>query len=111
MEGMFDKCLFVLRNLSSLLERLCALQSRVFDRFFEAAEIAKFTSREFGEHWEKMKDFPQPFTLLSRGVKQYPETDAILVADVTVPDAIVAACRKRTTVPVYTVYDLLEKKP
>lgn len=32
-EGMFDKCLFVLRNLSSLLERLCALQSRVFDRF------------------------------------------------------------------------------
>lgn len=40
-EGMFDKCLFVLRNLSSLLERLCALQSRVFDRFFEAAEIAK----------------------------------------------------------------------
>lgn len=41
MEGMFDKCLFVLRNLSSLLERLCALQSRVFDRFFEAAEIAK----------------------------------------------------------------------
>ena len=60
---------------------------------------------------EKMKDFPQPFTLLSRGVKQYPETDAILVADVTVPDAIVAACRKRTTVPVYTVYDLLEKKP
>ena len=42
---MFDKCLFVLRNLSSLLERLCALRSRVFDRFFEAAEIAKFTSR------------------------------------------------------------------
>jgi len=51
---MFDKCLFVLRNLSSLLERLCALQSRVFDRFFEAAEIAKFTSREFGEHWENL---------------------------------------------------------
>ena len=54
---MFDKCLFVLRNLSSLLERLCALRSRVFDRFFEAAEIAKFTSREFGEHWENLKSF------------------------------------------------------
>ena len=54
---MFDKCLFVLRNLSSLLEHLCALQSRVFDRFFEAAEIAKFTSREFGEHWENLKSF------------------------------------------------------
>ncbi len=55
---MFDKCLFVLRNLSSLLERLCALRSRVFDRFFEAAEIAKFTSREFGEHWENFEELP-----------------------------------------------------
>ena len=60
---------------------------------------------------EKMKDFPQPFTLLPRAVKQYPETDAILVADVTIPDTIVAACQKRTTAPIYTVYDLLEKKP
>ena len=53
MEGMFDKCLFVLRNLSSLLERLCALQSRVCDRFFEAAEIAKFTSRESKQVFRK----------------------------------------------------------
>ena len=60
---------------------------------------------------EKMKDFPQPFTLLSRSAEQYPETDAILVADVTAPNTIAAACRKRTAVPVYTVYDLLEKKP
>ena len=60
---------------------------------------------------EKMKDFPQPFTLLSRSAEQYPETDAVLVADVMSPDTIAAACRKRTTAPVYTVYDLLEKKP
>ena len=60
---------------------------------------------------EKMKAFPQPFTLLSRSAEQYPETDAVLVADVMSPDTIAAACRKRTTAPVYTVYDLLEKKP
>lgn len=32
---MFDKWLFVLRNLSSLLERPRALQERVFDRLFK----------------------------------------------------------------------------
>ena len=72
---MFDKCLFVLRNLSSLLERLCALQSRVFDRFFEAAEIAKFTSREFGEHWENMKSFRDWYSVMSTQLKKGREED------------------------------------
>lgn len=75
MEGMFDKCLFVLRNLSSLLERLCALQSRVFDRFFEAAEIAKFTSREFGEHWENLKSFRDWYSVMSTQLKKGCEED------------------------------------
>ena len=35
---MFDKWLFVLRNLATLLERPAALQERVFTRLFEAAE-------------------------------------------------------------------------
>ena len=52
---MFDKCLFVLRNLSSLLERLCALRSRVLDRFFEAAEIAKSTQLKKGRE-EDLKE-------------------------------------------------------
>ena len=72
---MFDKCLFVLRNLSSLLERLCALQSRVFDRFFEAAEIAKFTSREFGEHWENLKSFRDWYSVMSTQLKKGREED------------------------------------
>ena len=72
---MFDKCLFVLRNLSSLLERLCALRSRVFDRFFEAAEIAKFTSREFGEHWENLKSFRDWYSVMSTQLKKGREED------------------------------------
>ena len=63
---MFDKCLFVLRKLSSLLERLC---------FFEAAEIAKFTSREFGEHWENLKSFRDWYSVMSTQLKKGREED------------------------------------
>ena len=68
---MFDKCLFVLRNLSSLLERLCALQSRVFDRFFEA----EIPSREFGEHWENLKSFRDWYSVMSTQLKKGREED------------------------------------
>ena len=40
LNGMFEKWLFVLRNLSRLMERPKALQERIFTRLFEAAEIA-----------------------------------------------------------------------
>lgn len=50
LETVFDKWLFLLRNLSSLLERPRALQERVFDRLFEAAKIAKFTRMELSEY-------------------------------------------------------------
>ena len=54
---MFDKWLFVLRNLATLLERPAALQERVFTRLFEAAEIAKFTKRELCEYEDSLKNF------------------------------------------------------
>ena len=40
---MFDKWLFVLKNLSRLFERPAALQERVFIKLFEQAEIARFS--------------------------------------------------------------------
>lgn len=52
-----------------------ALQSRVFDRFFEAAEIAKFTSREFGEHWENLKSFRDWYSVMSTQLKKGREED------------------------------------
>ena len=46
LDGMFDKWLFVLKNLSRLTERPKALQERVFEKLFKAAEIARFTPEE-----------------------------------------------------------------
>ena len=48
---------------------------RVFDRFFEAAEIAKFTSREFGEHWENLKSFRDWYSVMSTQLKKGREED------------------------------------
>ena len=55
LETMFDKWLFVLRNLSSLLERPAALQERVFEKLFRQAEIAKFTPEERQDYEESVK--------------------------------------------------------
>lgn len=43
---MYDKWMYVLKNLSALMERPRALQERVFTRLFEQAEIAKFNPDE-----------------------------------------------------------------
>lgn len=52
---MFDKWLFVLRNLSRLMARPTALQDRIFTRLFEAAEIAKFTKEQYEAYEESLK--------------------------------------------------------
>ena len=55
--GMFEKWLFVLRNLSRLMERPKALQERIFTKLFEAAEIAKFTKTEYDSYEESLKTY------------------------------------------------------
>ena len=52
---MFDKWLFVLRNLSRLMERPAALQERVFTKLFEQAEIAHFTPQDARDYEESVK--------------------------------------------------------
>lgn len=70
LETMFDKWLFVLRNLSTLLDRPRALQERVFDRLFEAAEIAKFTRTEMSEYWDSLKNFRDLYSVISTAEKK-----------------------------------------
>lgn len=55
LDGMFDKWMFVLRNLSRLMERPAALQERVFTKLFAAAEIAKFTKKQYDEYEDSLK--------------------------------------------------------
>jgi predicted transposase/invertase (TIGR01784 family) len=54
---MFDKWMFVLRNLSRLLDRPKALQDRIFDRLFEQAEIAKYSPAERREYEVSVKNY------------------------------------------------------
>ena len=70
LDSMFDKWLFVLRNLASLLERPRALQNRVFDRLFETAEIAKFTKTELSEYWDSLKNFRDWHSVISTAEKK-----------------------------------------
>lgn len=55
--SMYDKWLFVLKNLTRLMERPASLQERVFARFFEQAEIARFTVDESRNYEESLKQF------------------------------------------------------
>ena len=61
---MFDKWMFVLRNLSRLMERPVALQERVFNRLFEAAEIARFDRKELIEYEDSLKNFRDWFSVV-----------------------------------------------
>lgn len=57
LETLFDKWLYAIRNLSTLMERPEALQEKVFTRLFEAAEIAKFDRKERYEYEESLKNY------------------------------------------------------
>lgn len=70
LETMFDERLFVLCNLSSLLERPRALQNRVFDRLFEAVEITRFSKAELSEYWDSLKDFRDWYCVISTAEKK-----------------------------------------
>ena len=67
---MFDKWMFVLRNLANLLERPRALQERVFKRLFDAAEIAAFTPQRRSEYWESLKNYRDWKNVLDTNMKK-----------------------------------------
>ncbi len=55
--SMFDKWMYVLKNLSRLMRRPAALQERVFTRLFEQAEIAKLSHHELQQYESDMKAY------------------------------------------------------
>jgi predicted transposase/invertase (TIGR01784 family) len=65
---MQDKWMYVLRNLSRLMERPKALQDRIFDRLFEQAEIAKYTPEERREYAESIKIYWDYYSTMKTAV-------------------------------------------
>ncbi len=61
---LFDKWLYAIRNLASLMERPRALQEKVFQHLFEAAEIAKFDRKERYEYEESLKVYRDWFSVM-----------------------------------------------
>ena len=55
LDGMLDKWLFVLKNLTRLFDRPASLQERVFEKLFKQAEIARFTPDEVMEYEDSLK--------------------------------------------------------
>lgn len=54
---MFDKWMFVLKNLSRLTNRPAALQERVFTKLFEQAEIAKFNAADLRDYEDSVNAY------------------------------------------------------
>ena len=52
---LYDKWLYVLKNLSRLDKRPAALKEKVFTKLFEEAEIARFTPTELKEYEDSLK--------------------------------------------------------
>ena len=57
LDTLYDKWLYVLKNLSRLNERPSALKEKVFTKLFEEAEIAKFTPTELKEYEDSLKAY------------------------------------------------------
>ena len=54
---LYDKWLYVLKNLSRLDKRPAALKEKIFSKLFEEAEIAKFTPTELKEYEDSLKAY------------------------------------------------------
>ena len=57
LDTLYDKWLYVLKNLSRLDKRPAALKEKVFTKLFEEAEIAKFTPTELKEYEDSLKAY------------------------------------------------------
>ena len=60
LETLYDKWLYVLKNLPKLDKRPKALKERIFTKLFEEAEIAKFSQQELREYEDRNSPVVRP---------------------------------------------------
>ena len=77
---LYDKWLYVLKNLSRLDERPAALKEKVFTKLFEEAEIAKFTPTEFKEYEDSLKAYRDVKNSIDTALEKGREEKAIQIA-------------------------------
>lgn len=65
---LFDKWMYVLKNLTNLMERPAALQERVFQRVFRVAEIARFDRKELSAYEDSLKEYRDLYSVLSTAI-------------------------------------------
>lgn len=64
LETLLDKWLYAIRNLASLMDRPRALQEKVFQHLFEAAELAKFAPKDRYAYEESLKNYRDWYSVM-----------------------------------------------
>ena len=67
---MFDKWMYVLKNLSRLMERPAALQERIFTKLFEQAEIARFDENDLKDYEDSVNAYRDILNAIKTAEKQ-----------------------------------------
>lgn len=67
---MMDKWMFVLKNLSRLLSKPASLQERIFTRFFEVADIKRFTPEDRMQYEASLKAYRDNNNTLSSAIEK-----------------------------------------
>ena len=64
LETLLDKWLYAIRNLASLMDRPRALQEKVFQHLFEAAELAKLAPKDRYAYEESLKNYRDWYSVM-----------------------------------------------
>ena len=67
---LFDRWMYAIRHLGSLLSRPQALQDKIFERLFEVAEIAKFDRQERYEYEDSLKNYRDWYSVIETAQKK-----------------------------------------
>ena len=70
LETLFDKWMYAIRNLPSLMDKPQRLQEKIFTHLFEAAEIAKFDRQERLEYEESLKNYRDWYSVMKTAEKK-----------------------------------------
>ncbi len=70
LKTLFDKWMFAIKNLQALDDRPKALQEQIFERFFEAAEIARYDKAERFAYQESLKNYWDWYSITKTAKKE-----------------------------------------